>query len=122
MSAAEVGNKLVDMVREGRNLDAINELYADDVVSVEAMDPPEGQREVHGADAVRAKNQWWAEQHEVHDASVGGPFPHGDDRFAVHYKYDVTFKAGDQRYSMEEVGLYSVADGKVVREEFFYSM
>jgi ketosteroid isomerase-like protein len=122
MGAAEVGQKLVDMVREGRNLDAINELYADDVVSVEAMDPPEGEREVRGVDAVRGKNEWWAEQHEVHNASAAGPFPHGEDRFAVHYKYDVTFKPGDQRYSMEEVALYSVADGKVVREEFFYSM
>ncbi len=122
MSAAEVGQKLVDMVREGRNLDAIAELYADDVVSVEAMDPPQGDRQVQGTEAVRGKNQWWAEQHEVRDFSVAGPFPHGEDRFAVHYKYDVTFKPGGDRYTMEEVALYSVEDGKVVREEFFYAM
>ena len=122
MSAAEVGHKLVELVREGRNLDAINELYAEDVVSVEAMDPPQGEREARGVEAAKGKNQWWASQHEVHGASVAGPFPHGDDRFAVHYQYDVTFKPDGTRYTMEEVALYSVVDGKVVREEFFYSM
>lgn len=122
MSAAEVGRKLVELCREGRNIDAINDLYADDVVSVEAMDPPEGEREVHGVEAVRAKNQWWSANNEVHDASVSGPFPHGDDRFAVHYTFEVTFKPTGERFPMEEIGVYSVEDGKVVREEFFYAM
>jgi ketosteroid isomerase-like protein len=27
-----------------------------------------------------------------------------------------------QRMQMEEVGLYTVEDGKIVREEFFYSV
>lgn len=27
-----------------------------------------------------------------------------------------------QRMSMDEVGVYAVRDGKVVREEFFYAM
>ncbi len=124
MNALEIGQKLVAMCREGRNMDAINELYADDVVSVEAMAPPEGgEREMSGIDAVRGKNDWWNENHEVHDASVAGPFPHGDDRFCVHFKFDVTSKPmGGQRFSMEEIGLYSVADGKITKEEFFYTM
>jgi ketosteroid isomerase-like protein len=122
MSAREIGQKLVDYCRAGRNLDAINELYAEDVVSVEAMDPPEGNRESRGIEAARGKNQWWIENHEVHDASIEGPYPHGEDRFAVTFKYEVTFKPSGQRFSMEEVGVYTVAGGKISREEFFYAM
>lgn len=122
MSALEIGQRLVDLCRERRHLDAINELYADGVVSIEAAAPPEGEREATGIDAVRGKNQWWVENHEVHDASVGGPFPHGDDRFCVHFKFEVTNKPSGERINMEEVGLYTIADGKITREEFFYTM
>jgi ketosteroid isomerase-like protein len=43
----------------------------------------------------------------------------------VVFKLDVTAKAGPmagKSFSMEEAGLYTVKDGKVVQEEFFYSM
>ena len=59
--------------------------------------------------------------HEIHGASVRGPFPHGD-RFCVLFEYDVTFKPEGKRFKMEEVAHYTVHDGKVVREEFFYAM
>ncbi len=122
MNAKEIGEKLVALCREGRNMEAINELYADDIVSVEAAAPPEGDRTASGKEAVKGKNQWWVENHEVHSAHVGGPFPHGEDRFAVHFRYDVTSKPMGQRFEMEEMGLFTVKDGKVVKEEFFYSM
>lgn len=122
MGASQIGEKLVAFCREGRNLDAINELYSDGVVSVEAADPPEGEREAKGIDAVRGKNQWWVENHEVHSASVKGPFPHGDDRFCVLFNYEVTNKPSGQRFDLEEVGLFTVEGDKISREEFFYSM
>lgn len=120
MSAMKIGEQLVALCREGKNLEAINQLYAGNVVSVEATKPPQGERESHGIDAVRGKNQWWAENHEVHSASVRGPFPHGDDRFCVMFNYDVTNKPSGQRFQMEEVGLYTLANGKISKEEFFY--
>ena len=92
------------------------------MVSVEATDPPEGEREAHGIDAVRGKNQWWVDNHEMHSASIKGPFPHGEDRFCVLFNFDITHKPSGRRMQMEEVGLFTVADGKVSREEFFYSM
>ena len=122
IDSEKIGDKLVGYCREGRNLDAINELYAEDVVSVEAMAPPEGSREASGIDAVRGKNQWWIENHEVHGASVEGPFPHGDDRFAVLFDFEVTNKPSGQRMKMREVGVFTVSGGKVTREEFYYSM
>jgi ketosteroid isomerase-like protein len=56
---------------------------------------------------------------EVHSAEVEGPFLHGDDRFAVIFDIDATDKASGQRMPMREVAVYHVADGRIVREEFF---
>jgi hypothetical protein len=123
MTAKKVGDRLVELVRKGKNMEAIEELYSKTIESVEAVAPPQGgDRVSKGIDAVRAKNQWWAENHEVHAAEARGPFPHGEDRFCVNYSFDVTFKPANQRMKMEEVALYTVADGKIVKEEFFYSM
>jgi len=122
MSAKKIGERLVELCSQGKNLDAINELYAEDVTSIEAAAPPEGERISKGIDAVRAKNEWWSENHEVHDASVKGPFPHGEDRFCVVFNYDVTNKPSGQRFPMEEVALFTLSGGKIAQEEFFYSM
>ena len=123
MSALEVGKKLVQFCKEGKNLDSINTLYADDVVSIEAAEMQAGERVAKGIEAVRGKNQWWMDNHEIHEATVAGPFPHGDDKFAVIFKYDITNKPSSQRMKMEEVGVFHLnADGKVAKEEFFYAM
>ena len=121
MTTKDIGQKLVDLCKAGKNHDAMTELYAKDIVSVEAGAPPGQSPESKGLEAVLAKGKWWAENHEVHSAKVDGPFPHGD-RFAVMFDYDITRKQANQRIQMREVALYTVKDGKIVREEFFYSM
>jgi ketosteroid isomerase-like protein len=122
MSTMEIANTLVEMCRMGKNHDAIAQLYADDVVSVEASSPsPDVSPISNGREAVLAKGQWWVENHDIHDAQVTGPWPHGD-QFIVGHKYDVTFKPAGKRFVMEEAALYTVKDGKIVHEAFFYSM
>ncbi len=96
-------------------------LYSPDIVSVEAGAPPGGSREAKGIEAVMAKGKWWAENHEVHSVAVEGPLVAGA-HFTVVFRLDVTFKPAGRRFVMEEVAVYKVADGKVVYEEFFYSM
>ena len=123
MTADEIGKKLVALLQNGRTLEALDTLYAPDVVSVEAQESPSFPRVMEGLAAVRGKNEWWYANNEIHRAEMKGPFPHGD-RFALFLDYDVTAKAGPmagQRMQMQEVALYTVADGRIVREEFFYS-
>jgi len=50
-----------------------------------------------------------------------GPLVAGS-HFAVTFKMEVTFKPEKRRFAMEEVAVYKVANGKIVYEEFFYSM
>ena len=119
-ATSAVAEELVAFCKAGRNMDAINTLYSPDIVSIESMGNETMPREQHGIDAIRGKNQWWAENNTVHGATVAGPFLGPDDKFAVYYNYDTTFKPTGQRSNMEEMALYTVKDGKVVREQFFY--
>lgn len=123
MEAKEIGEKLVALCKEGKNEESIKTLYSDDIVSVEAASPPSGgERTTKGKEAVLGKNQWWVENHEVHSGEVEGPFPHGDDRFAVIFRYDITNKPSKMRTQMNEVAVFTCVGGKVAREEFYYSM
>jgi len=119
-TTSAVADELVAFCRVGKNMDAINSLYSTDVVSVESMGNEQMPREMKGIDAIRGKNQWWGENNEVHSANIEGPFVGNDDKFAVYYNYDVTSKPSGKRSNMEEMALYTVKDGKIVREQFFY--
>jgi hypothetical protein len=121
-SVIEVGKKLVEFCRQNKNVQAVDALYAPNIVSVEGHAMPMFPQRMEGIDAVRKKNQWWVDNHEIHSSQASGPFPHGE-RFIVHFKIDVTSKEGPmkgKRMQAEEAGLYTVKDGKIVQEEFFY--
>ncbi|MBC7778702.1 MAG: nuclear transport factor 2 family protein [Proteobacteria bacterium] len=116
-----VANRLVELCRSNQSATVLDELTDPNVVSVEAMAMPgQDTAEVHGLEALRQKHAWWNSTFEVHEASCEGPFPHGDDRFAVIFSMDVTNRHTKQREQLREVAVYTVAAGKVVREEFFY--
>ncbi len=121
MTAQEIGNELVALCRQGKNMEAIEKLYSPAIESVEALDHPQIGRVQTGLDAVKGKNRWWADNHQIHKAEAGGPFVNGD-RFIVHFTYDVTPKQTGRRMTMTEAGLYQVRDGKIAKEEFFYTM
>ncbi len=119
-----VGKKLVELCRAGKNTEAIDTLYSPNIVSIEAASGPNMSARTDGIAAVKGKSEWWVANHEVHKAEAHGPFPNGD-RFIVRFIYDVTAKAGPmagKRFTMDEAALYAVKDGKIVQEEFFYSM
>ena len=119
MSVLEISRELVALCQQGKNLEAIEKFYHPDVVSVEAEAMPGMDQTQRSMEAIKKKNAWWVENHEVHGGEVRGPFPHGD-RFVLWFKYDVTFKQTGQRKTLEEVGLYTVENGKITKEEFFY--
>lgn len=124
MTTQEIATQLVALCRAGRNIEAVDALLSDNVVSVEARGDETMPAEMAGRDTIRGKNEWWVNNHKIHNASVKGPYPNGD-RFAVIFNFDVTPVTGPmagQRMRMEEVALYTVADGKITREEFFYDM
>ncbi|MEM1298464.1 MAG: nuclear transport factor 2 family protein [Pseudomonadota bacterium] len=122
-SNKEIADRLVELCKAGDDSRTLDELYHPDAVSVEAVDMPGmDSRETKGLDGIRAKHDWWNSAMEMHSASVEGPFPHGEDRFAVIFEMDVTERASGNRMQSREVGIYHTANGQITREEFFYSM
>lgn len=121
MTTQEVADTLVKLCSQGKFQEATETLYSDNIVSMEAGAPPGGSRESKGLAAVKAKGEWWSANHEIHSATVQGPLVAGS-HFAATFKLDVTFKPEAKRFTMEEVAVYKVADGKIVYEEFFYNM
>jgi ketosteroid isomerase-like protein len=117
MNTEEVATKLVEFCRKGEWMKAIDELYAKDIVSVEPRAMENMSAEMRGIDQVRGKTEWWEKNMEVHSAKVSGPFV-ARDTFVVQFDVDVTDKASKKRMQMSEVGIYTVKDGKVSREEF----
>lgn len=120
MDMMSVANELVAGCRESRAKENLDKIYAPDAVSVEAVDMGQG-RETKGLDGIKAKHDWWEGAMEMLEAEVKGPMPHGDDRFAVIFRSKVKERASGTVFDMEEVGVYTVKDGKIVREEFFYT-
>lgn len=119
MATQEIAKKLVELCQQGKFEEAIKSLYSKDIVSVEAIPMPDGSRESKGLDAVMGKTEWWVANHEVHSSRVEGPLVAGG-HFCVRFIMDVTNKPSGKRIAMDELGVYEVKDGKIVREEFFY--
>jgi hypothetical protein len=120
MSTLEIGKKYVELCKQGQSHVARDMLFSKEIVSVEAAAMPGLPAEVRGLDAVAAKSNRWRETHEIHSASIEGPWPNGN-RFIVRFSYDVTNKPTNKRIKMDETALFTVENEKIVREEFFYA-
>lgn len=117
MTTKETAEAFTAMLKAGNHQEAAEKFNAEDIVSYEAMEGP--MAECRGRAAVKAKSDWWYGAHEVNGGTVEGPWVTGD-QFIVHLGIDVTIKETGQRMQMNEVGLYTVRDGKISAEKFFY--
>jgi ketosteroid isomerase-like protein len=116
MTIQEIANTFTDLCKAGRFDEAGEQFWADSVVSLEAAEGDMAR--VEGLEGVQAKGAWWYANHEIHSVEVEGPYVHGD-QFIVRFTMEVTPKGGE-RMSMDEMGVYTVQDGKVIEERFFY--
>jgi hypothetical protein len=117
MNTEEVAQKVVELVRKQAWHEALDTLYDKNIVSVEASGMSGESPEKRGVDQVRGKIDWWLNAMEVHSFKANGPFV-AHDRFVVQYDADVTDKNSKKRRQLSEVGVYTVKNGKIVREEF----
>jgi len=117
MNTEEVAKKVVELVRKQAWHEAVDALYDKDIVSVEARTQDRSSPETRGIGGVREKVDWWLENMQVHSFKADGPFV-AHDRFVVQYDADVTDKNSKERRQLSEVGVYTVKNGRIVREEF----
>ena len=119
MNTNDVAQKWYNMCQSQKNLDCVNELYADNVTSREMPGMP-GEL-TQGKQNVWNKNKEWLDNvAEFHGGNISEPTVAGN-HFTSKMDFDVTFKDRG-RQQMEELAVFEVQDGKIVNEQFYYSM
>ena len=121
MSVRNVAAKYMELCNQGKHFEFMRTFYAPEMVSVEG----DG-REFVGKDTVIHKSEVFQGNNTIHSQFLHGPFFSGDanassGRFGVYTSIVFSPKAGGgERQIHEEVGLYTVKNDLVTREEFFY--
>jgi len=117
MTIQEVAIRLVELCRQGKIFEAVQEFYGGDIESIEPAHAPT--KSAKGLANVIAKGQQFASMiEETHGGSFSDPIVCGR-YFSVAMTLDATFK-GMGRMSFEEICVYEVKDGKIVFEQFFF--
>lgn len=119
MSTQEVADKLVKFCRE-ENYEEAYDLYADDAVSVEMSGMPGDEITTGKENIVNAYKEWAETIEEMHGGTVGDPVVAAN-HFMVPMSMDATFK-GQGRWSMEELCVYQVENGKIKKAQYFYEV
>jgi len=118
MTTKDVANRLYELFQVNKWMEAQQELFSNDAESIEPKDSP-GLQSVKGIDAIRKKGEDFNNMvEEVHGGWVSEPIVAGK-YIAVAMGMDCTYK-GMGRQKMDEIVLYEVKDGKIVKEQFFY--
>ncbi len=119
MTTQEVANRLVELCREGKYEQAVKELYAPEIVSVE----PEGvpNRTVKGFKAIAEKGaKFEAMLEKINTTVITDPIV-AEHFFSIGMLMNVQMKGVPVAIDMDEICVYTVRDGKIVKEEFFYT-
>jgi len=118
LTTAEVAHKLIEYVREGAPEKARDELYSPDVISVEANP---NSPDIVGLESIKKKNAERNDLAEIHAVEISDPLI-TKNYFVVTYDIDATYPELGERSSEDEVAIYRVKHGKIVREEYVYDM
>jgi len=114
----EVATRFSELAQQEKWFDIQDELFADNVRSVEPASSPWFKNE-EGKAAVRKKGEDWVKRIEAaHRRYTSQPII-GENHFAVGREVDITVRDLG-RIKINQLMLYEVKDGKIVLEQFFY--
>jgi hypothetical protein len=121
MTTQEAANRYHELASQRKFIEIQDILYDEDVVCQEPDKAASMGMPVftNGREAVKAKGiARRATIETIHTYNVCEPIVAGE-FFSVVLKQEVTFK-GKPRMALEEIGVFQVKDGKIVKEQFFY--
>lgn len=116
-SPAQIGAEVAAMLRSGTKDPLIWDKWwdTDRIISIEG----DGSTWT-GRKGLEEKAAGWEAENEIIGFEVKGPFV-GASGFALHFSINIKSKSTGEEMSMDEVAVYTVENGKVVREEFMYA-
>ena len=120
MTTQDVANRFNELAQTGQWDKVQEELYAENAVSIEpAHATAMGMGNAEGLDAIKQKGAAFNQMvEEMHGGYSTQPVVAGN-HFSVAMGMDVTMK-GMGRSKMDEICVYEVKDGKIVKEQFFF--
>lgn len=121
MSTAEVAKKWAEYCLKGQYDKAQEELYDVNCVSQETEGVQGYPEIVIGMPDIKIKGEKWGEMVEqFYGTEIEGPMVAGN-HFTATMKMDITMKGMPRRIN-EQVAVFKVENGKIVREQFFYPL
>ena len=116
----ELADDFLSLIQSGQAVAAAEKYWAIDIVSIEPEDTTEhAPAIVAGFDAARKKLTGWLGHSAMEDISIDGPFITGN-RFALFIDMLIKRRATGQREPFSEIAIYTVRDGKIIEERYFY--
>ena len=119
MTTQEVANRLVELCREGKNEQAVNELYSPEIVSIEPEGTPN--RIVKGLAGIAEKGAKFQSTIEKFNSNFVSDPVVAENFFSCAMLMNVQMKGVPVPIDMDEISVYTVKDGKIIQEEFFYT-
>ena len=117
MTHLELATKLYDMINTGKMVEAINELYDDNVTIVEGN----GDSFETKAKQIERLGEWEASLDTIHGGGVYAITANEEQGVTIVESWiDVTFKGAPGPIKFEEIAVQNWKDGKIVRERFYY--
>ena len=118
MTTQEIADRMYELFKENKWAEVQQELFSDDAESIEPANSP-GMQSVKGKEALKKKGDDFNNMiEEVHGGYTGQPVVAGN-HIAFAMGFDATMK-GMGRQKMDEIAVYEVKDGKIIKEQFFY--
>ncbi len=120
MTTQDVANRFNELAQTGQWNKVQDELYADNAVSIEpAHAAAMGLPNAEGIEAIKKKGKAFNEMVEEMHGGYSTPPVIGGNFFSLGMGMDVTMK-GVGRTKMDEIAVYEVKEGKIVKEQFFF--
>lgn len=116
----QVASDYTALLRSGQFVGAGDRYWAFDVTSIDPANPPGGLgTTVPGKAAVRSKCAARFGAARIDEIGIDGPFVTGD-QFALFLDLVIADPAGGNREPFTAIALFTVRDGRIIEERFFY--
>jgi hypothetical protein len=123
-SLAEIASDYAALMAAGKTLTAAERYWASDIVALEPAKSGSNDPAVAtGKPAALARLKRWLDDNAMSEVLIDGPFITGD-QFALFIDMEITRltngRATGKREPFSEIATYTVRDGQIVEERFFY--